>query len=86
MLGEPLYPLHARYFVAGDSLRSSTPNLLVYRKSNGDIHGANVLKQVSPVAWQHINFYGRYEFNKHVEFINMETIIHELAELQVIEC
>jgi hypothetical protein len=26
MLAEPLYPLHARYFVAGDSLRSSTPN------------------------------------------------------------
>jgi TnpA family transposase len=61
-------------------------NLLVYIKSNGDIHGANVLKQVSPIAWQHINFYGRYEFNKHVEFINMETIIHELAELQVTEC
>jgi putative transposase len=25
MLAEPLYPLHARYFAAGDSLRSSTP-------------------------------------------------------------
>lgn len=43
-------------------------------------------KQVYPVAWQHINFYGRYEFNKRVEFINMETIIYELAELQVTEC
>jgi hypothetical protein len=25
MLAEPLYPLHARYFAAGDSLRSFTP-------------------------------------------------------------
>jgi hypothetical protein len=25
MLAESLYPLHARYFAAGDSLRSSTP-------------------------------------------------------------
>lgn len=26
MLDEPLYPLHARYFAAGDSLHSSIPN------------------------------------------------------------
>ena len=32
MLAEPLYPLHARYFAAGDSLRSYTPSCR-YEKS-----------------------------------------------------
>ena len=42
-----------------------------------------MIKQVSPVAWQHINFYGRYEFAKGPEPINMEAIIQELAQIQV---
>jgi len=58
-------------------------NLLAYRKSKNDAHGTDVLKQISPVAWQHINLYGRYEFNKRAEFINMEAIIDELAQLQI---
>ncbi len=33
MLAEPLYPLHARYFVAGDSLRSYTP---IYELEEGE--------------------------------------------------
>jgi TnpA family transposase len=39
-------------------------NLLEYRERIGDIEGAEQLKQVSPVAWQHVNFFGRYEFGK----------------------
>jgi hypothetical protein len=30
------------------------------------------------VAWQHINFYGRYEFTKGPEPINLEAIVEEL--------
>jgi hypothetical protein len=30
----------------------------------GDLAPAEVLKRVSPVAWQHINFYGRYQFDE----------------------
>lgn len=58
-------------------------NLLAHREHNGDIQGAEMLKQISPVAWQHINLYGRYEFNKDQEFINMDAIIQELAQFQV---
>lgn len=39
-------------------------NVLAYRESIGDIQGVEVLKQISPVAWQHINLYGRYECAK----------------------
>jgi hypothetical protein len=54
---------------------------LTYRESNG--HDSDVLKQISPVAWQHINLYGRYEFNKSPESINMDAIIQELAQLKI---
>ena len=58
-------------------------NLLAYKEKNGDVHGANMLKRISPVAWQHINFYGRYEFSKQPETIDMEAIIHQLAQVPV---
>jgi Tn3 transposase DDE domain len=45
---------------------------------NGDLQGAALLVQVSPVAWQHINVYGRYEFSRGPTAINMTEIIEEL--------
>jgi hypothetical protein len=41
------------------------------------------LAQVSPVAWQHINLCGRYEFTKTPESINMVAIIQALAQAPV---
>ena len=32
------------------------------------------IKQMSPVAWQHINFFGRYEFTKTSEPIDLEVV------------
>ena len=58
-------------------------NLLEYKEAVGDVQGASWLKHVSPVAWQHINFFGRYEFRKAPEAINMHEIIRELAQLPV---
>ena len=37
------------------------------------------IAHISPVAWQHINFYGRYEFTKASQPINMEEIVEALA-------
>lgn len=37
------------------------------------------IAQISPVAWQHINLYGRYEFRQAAEPINMEEIVEGLA-------
>jgi hypothetical protein len=47
------------------------------------VQGAALLKQVLPVAWQHINFYGRYEFANGPEHINMNVIVQELSRLPV---
>ena len=44
-------------------------NLLSYKERTGDVQGTELLKRISPVAWQHINFYGRYDFSKTPEAI-----------------
>jgi hypothetical protein len=51
--------------------------LLAYKVNAGDSQGAALLKQVSPVAWQHINLFGRYEFGRRPELIDMNSIIQE---------
>jgi len=38
-------------------------------------------KKVSPIAWQHINLQGRYEFQKQPDPLNMDAIIRELTEM-----
>jgi len=53
-------------------------NVLHYQVERGDAVAAAALEQVSPVAWQHINFYGRYEFTKSVQPIDIEAIVQEL--------
>jgi TnpA family transposase len=60
-------------------------NLLSLKEETGDGHGANLLKQISPIAWQHINLHGRYEFSKQPENINMDDIIERLAQIKITE-
>src|SRR6266498_2485505 len=54
--------------------------VLAHKEAAGDRAGAELLTQVSPVAWQHINFYGRYEFTKGPTPINLDAIVEELAQ------
>ncbi|MED1405515.1 Tn3 family transposase [Bacillus mycoides] len=44
----------------------------------------NILKYISPVAWQHINFYGRYEFSKSPTVVNLDTIIKNIKEADML--
>ena len=60
-------------------------NLLEHKEKIGDLEGAARLAQVSPVAWQHINLYGRYEFNHEPEIIDINSIVQELAKIPVPE-
>jgi hypothetical protein len=57
-------------------------HLLEHTETTGDGEAAALLKQVSPVAWQHINFYGRYEFGKQPDAINLEEIVQELVRIR----
>jgi hypothetical protein len=60
-------------------------NVLVCQESLEDNEQRRTeLLQVSPVAWQHINFYGRYEFSKRPKPIDMNAIIQNLAQIQTL--
>ena len=54
-------------------------NVLRYQVERGYAVSAALLEQISPVAWQHINFHGRYEFTKSIQPIDMEAIVQELV-------
>jgi hypothetical protein len=47
------------------------------------VKGLALLQQVSPVAWQHINLHGRYEFRKSPEAIDIDAIVQELSQLPI---
>nr|WP_257149142.1 transposase [Bacillus cereus] len=44
----------------------------------------NILKYISPVARQHINFYGCYEFSESPTVVNLETIIKGMNEENIL--
>ncbi|MGB5834815.1 MAG: Tn3 family transposase, partial [Thiohalocapsa sp.] len=45
----------------------------------GEIGPAETLKRVSPVAWQHINFYGRYQFDEDLVPLDFEQLRQQLS-------
>jgi Tn3 transposase DDE domain/Domain of unknown function (DUF4158) len=53
--------------------------LLKRKEKSADAQAAALLKQISPVAWQHINLQGRYEFGKQPGEINIDAIIQSLG-------
>ena len=59
------------------------PRYCLIKEGTGDVKGTAILKKISPVAWQHINFCGRYEFSKMPEAIDMDAIIHQLAQVPI---
>jgi hypothetical protein len=49
----------------------------------GDLAAAEVLKSVSPVAWQHSNSYGRYLFHEELTPIDLESLRHQRSTEEV---
>jgi TnpA family transposase len=57
--------------------------LLEYQERIANTQGADATKNVSPVAWQHINLQGRYEFQKQPDPLDVDMIIRTLTEISV---
>jgi TnpA family transposase len=38
------------------------------------------LERISPVAWQHINFYGRYQFDRDIQPLDLAAMAHQITE------
>ena len=58
-------------------------HLFTHKECLGDAAGAALLTHVSPMAWQHINLCGRYEFTQGPEPINISAIVEALAQAPV---
>lgn len=57
----------------------------MYRSNDGTdgfyLTLCKTLKQIPPEVLQHINLYGRYEFKKFSEPINMDDIVQQLTQV-----
>jgi hypothetical protein len=58
--------------------------VLAHKATTGDAAGAALITQISPVAWQHINFYGRYEFTKGPDPIDVDAMVEALAQHTIV--
>jgi hypothetical protein len=50
------------------------------REQRGDMTGAKQLQAVSPMAWTHVNFYGRYTFTQEPAAVPLEGCVQTLAQ------
>jgi hypothetical protein len=57
--------------------------VLAEPESRAELASAEVLKRVSPVAWQHINFYGRYQFDGEFTSIDFPRSRQQLSSEEV---
>jgi len=60
------------------SLYSILSNLSERKKKTDEDYDTNRLKHTSPVAWQHINFLGRYEFERIDKPISIDKLVDEI--------
>lgn len=58
-------------------------HLYTHKERLGDAAGAALLTHVSPVAWQHINLCGRYEFTKGPAPIHISAMVEALVQAPV---
>ncbi|MCB0016228.1 MAG: Tn3 family transposase [Anaerolineales bacterium] len=62
----------------------SISRLLELKQNQGDLDIAQQLAHISPVAWQHVNFHGRYEFQKIGELPDLDGLVDLLATQSLI--
>jgi len=52
-------------------------------EDRGALDSAEVVKRVSPIAWQHINFYGHYQFDEDFVPLDIERLRKQLSSDEV---
>lgn len=57
---------------------------VAHKEATGDTAGAALLSQISPVAWQHINLYGRYEFTMGPDPIDVDAMVETLTQTPLV--
>ncbi|OGT36130.1 MAG: hypothetical protein A3F11_10285 [Gammaproteobacteria bacterium RIFCSPHIGHO2_12_FULL_37_14] len=57
--------------------------LMEIKEKKSDLASAEFIRRLSPIASQHLNFGGRYEFNKEVEPMDIEKILKMMDKIDV---
>lgn len=58
--------------------------VIASNQESGNNEEVNQLKNISPMAWRHIHFYGRYNFQKKENVLNVSEIINTLSNQKLI--
>lgn len=58
-------------------------DLLQHHQAQGNNEQIQLLRRVSPVAWQHINFHGRYQFNRPPVIVDVPNLVRQLAQFDI---
>jgi hypothetical protein len=53
--------------------------VLEQKQAGGDDETVEILKAISPIAWQHVNLFGRFEFNKRGK-VDLAALVKIFAE------
>ena len=53
---------------------------LELKQQQGDEEGITALTRISPIAWQHINFYGRFEFSSSKPEFDLDALVYRFVE------
>ncbi len=46
----------------------------------GDLEALEIIKNISPVAWQHVNLFGSFEFNPLLPMVDIDTLVARYAD------
>jgi TnpA family transposase len=57
--------------------------LLIYHQQRGHVEQVEALRRVSPVAWQHINFHGRYTFRDAPTVVDVDDMLRQIAKYDI---
>ena len=60
--------------------QSQPRSALIFTQSAGRKEEADLIKRISPIAWQNVNLLGRFEFHRQQSVINIDEMISLLEQ------
>jgi hypothetical protein len=57
--------------------------LLTQKENEGKKEEVDIIKRISPIAWQNVNLLGRFEFHKSQTVVNIDEMISLIEQKNV---
>ena len=65
-------------------MRAAKLGVILEKEKIGNNEEIKQLKNISPVAWRHIHFYGRYNFQKKENKLDISAILEALSNQKLL--